>query len=137
GIQLRLGRVEAFQGGQVQRRQVVLVLDQLVLHGFQRGERILLVQAELQIGRVPARRVGGRRRRRLDLEITEARLGVQLQIEVQRVETGQGLVEVRFLGRARRFAVEAQGVQVVGRSEEHTSELQSRENLVCRLLLEK
>src|SRR5690606_42045053 len=27
--------------------------------------------------------------------------------------------------------------QVVGRSEEHTSELQSRENLVCRLLLEK
>src|SRR5690606_39589282 len=25
----------------------------------------------------------------------------------------------------------------IGRSEEHTSELQSRENLVCRLLLEK
>src|SRR5690606_28992151 len=28
-------------------------------------------------------------------------------------------------------------VAIVGRSEEHTSELQSRENLVCRLLLEK
>src|SRR5690606_31227252 len=28
-------------------------------------------------------------------------------------------------------------VVVFGRSEEHTSELQSRENLVCRLLLEK
>src|SRR5690606_40126457 len=28
-------------------------------------------------------------------------------------------------------------VDLVGRSEEHTSELQSRENLVCRLLLEK
>src|SRR5690606_39693919 len=28
-------------------------------------------------------------------------------------------------------------IQVHGRSEEHTSELQSRENLVCRLLLEK
>src|SRR5690606_40287322 len=27
-------------------------------------------------------------------------------------------------------------VSVIGRSEEHTSELQSRENLVCRLLLE-
>src|SRR5436309_7545952 len=27
--------------------------------------------------------------------------------------------------------------QIAGRSEEHTSELQSRENLVCRLLLEK
>src|SRR5690606_41043733 len=28
-------------------------------------------------------------------------------------------------------------IYVDGRSEEHTSELQSRENLVCRLLLEK
>src|SRR5690606_41693034 len=28
-------------------------------------------------------------------------------------------------------------VRLVARSEEHTSELQSRENLVCRLLLEK
>src|SRR5690606_41757014 len=27
--------------------------------------------------------------------------------------------------------------EIAGRSEEHTSELQSRENLVCRLLLEK
>src|SRR5207302_9215637 len=33
--------------------------------------------------------------------------------------------------------VEAQHVAVSFRSEEHTSELQSRENLVCRLLLEK
>src|SRR5690606_39827668 len=31
----------------------------------------------------------------------------------------------------------AQGRVASGRSEEHTSELQSRENLVCRLLLEK
>src|SRR6266700_5586405 len=30
-----------------------------------------------------------------------------------------------------------QPLGVAGRSEEHTSELQSRENLVCRLLLEK
>src|SRR5690606_41384210 len=29
------------------------------------------------------------------------------------------------------------GRRRIGRSEEHTSELQSRENLVCRLLLEK
>src|SRR3989442_12438563 len=29
------------------------------------------------------------------------------------------------------------GLDVVGRSEEHTSELQSRPHLVCRLLLEK
>src|SRR5207302_11423871 len=31
----------------------------------------------------------------------------------------------------------AEAREVVKRSEEHTSELQSRENLVCRLLLEK
>src|SRR5690606_41277557 len=36
-----------------------------------------------------------------------------------------------FSGRARCYATTS------GRSEEHTSELQSRENLVCRLLLEK
>src|SRR5690606_41295148 len=30
-----------------------------------------------------------------------------------------------------------QHVQILARSEEHTSELQSREKLVCRLLLEK
>src|SRR2546427_7672729 len=31
----------------------------------------------------------------------------------------------------------AQGLDRIGRSEEHTSELQSQSNLVCRLLLEK
>src|SRR2546422_3310566 len=31
----------------------------------------------------------------------------------------------------------AEGTHLVGRSEEHTSELQSRLHLVCRLLLEK
>src|SRR5690606_40862006 len=36
-----------------------------------------------------------------------------------------------------RLAEEAQGERLHLRSEEHTSELQSRENLVCRLLLEK
>src|SRR5690606_40442244 len=34
-------------------------------------------------------------------------------------------------------ASEHQAQEIAGRSEEHTSELQSRENLVCRLLLEK
>src|SRR5436309_9821253 len=32
---------------------------------------------------------------------------------------------------------ESRRIDRLGRSEEHTSELQSRENLVCRLLLEK
>src|SRR5438270_6790907 len=35
------------------------------------------------------------------------------------------------------FAAFALGWFMVGRSEEHTSELQSQSNLVCRLLLEK
>src|SRR5690606_39584960 len=35
------------------------------------------------------------------------------------------------------LGAEQRGVAVEQRSEEHTSELQSRENLVCRLLLEK
>src|SRR3712207_7282807 len=38
---------------------------------------------------------------------------------------------------ARRGDLHAPGVPVVARSEEHTSELQSRQYLVCRLLLEK
>src|SRR5690606_39285590 len=40
-------------------------------------------------------------------------------------------------GRRRRQAGRLQGIDGAPRSEEHTSELQSRENLVCRLLLEK
>src|SRR5690606_40848516 len=36
-----------------------------------------------------------------------------------------------------RAALDFRGIRVNTRSEEHTSELQSRENLVCRLLLEK
>src|SRR3712207_6990565 len=36
-----------------------------------------------------------------------------------------------------RGAIPADGVERVARSEEHTSELQSRQYLVCRLLLEK
>src|SRR5690606_39346896 len=39
--------------------------------------------------------------------------------------------------RAARAAAARRRATVAGRSEEHTSELQSRENLVCRLLLEK
>src|SRR5690606_39469497 len=37
----------------------------------------------------------------------------------------------------RHFATPPEEPDFVDRSEEHTSELQSRENLVCRLLLEK
>src|SRR3712207_7677145 len=43
----------------------------------------------------------------------------------------------RRLEDLRRTARRAQGPSCVERSEEHTSELQSRQYLVCRLLLEK
>src|SRR2546430_10864906 len=48
----------------------------------------------------------------------------------------QGLVTpAGILPRLKQFTVV--GIFEVGRSEEHTSELQSQSNLVCRLLLEK
>src|SRR5690606_41106374 len=51
--------------------------------------------------------------------------------EVRRLAAGSSRT-----GRRRRCAGPARR-QLYPRSEEHTSELQSRENLVCRLLLEK
>src|SRR5690606_41867061 len=42
-----------------------------------------------------------------------------------------------FNGVTTRQVAAAAGLNISTRSEEHTSELQSRENLVCRLLLEK
>src|SRR3712207_8583224 len=62
-----------------------------------------------------------------------------------RTATGLGdggverLVEVRPAADPRRAALELREVvrRVAQRSEEHTSELQSRQYLVCRLLLEK
>src|SRR5690606_39817222 len=56
-----------------------------------------------------------------DLAVVAAGLGVDVSL-------GIGLVRRRGGARGRRRGG--------GRSEEHTSELQSRENLVCRLLLE-
>src|SRR5690606_41217514 len=44
---------------------------------------------------------------------------------------------VAAAARGRRAAARRSARAPTGRSEEHTSELQSRENLVCRLLLEK
>src|SRR5258707_6412108 len=43
----------------------------------------------------------------------------------------------RSLGRRSQPAAAAAAAHTLGRSEEHTSELQSRQYLVCRLLLEK
>src|SRR3712207_8166695 len=43
----------------------------------------------------------------------------------------------RFRGTCHRSSVDLRAGDVLGSSEEHTSELQSRQYLVCRLLLEK
>src|SRR2546422_8547479 len=47
------------------------------------------------------------------------------------------LVAERDVGAVRAVLVDDRQPEVLGRSEEHTSELQSRLHLVCRLLLEK
>src|SRR5690606_15619237 len=49
----------------------------------------------------------------------------------QKEEYGRGIQQAAPAAHVRK------GQEVTRRSEEHTSELQSRENLVCRLLLEK
>src|SRR3989442_4326281 len=53
-------------------------------------------------------------------------------IVITRMRTDAGLVSEVYNGDNREH-----GREIVRRSEEHTSELQSRPHLVCRLLLEK
>src|SRR5690606_40229838 len=71
---------------------------------------------------------------------------LSLKSSVTIPETGKATVRHTFTSRnadkenlpgTATLAVSGHDVQSVSRSEEHTSELQSRENLVCRLLHEK
>src|SRR3712207_6985018 len=78
--------------------------------------------------------------RSVDEEVHHQRLRGPEGVEVRRRRVGEqrhvGLVD--GLEAADRGAVEAEAVlEDALRSEEHTSELQSRQYLVCRLLLEK
>src|SRR3712207_8418050 len=58
--------------------------------------------------------------------------------EADRREVCPVLRDIMYLRRRRRRACAANASgETSGRSEEHTSELQSRQYLVCRLLLEK
>src|SRR5690606_41318512 len=61
------------------------------------------------------------------------RLGAQRLVAVGQGPAAAGLLAQRQGPRQPLLGV----VDIACRSEEHTSELQSRENLVCRLLLEK
>src|SRR5690606_41293105 len=76
-------------------------------------------------------------------------MGTHPTLAQRLAQTGQGHADLRtrtFLGRRGEVQIRQllqQAMQLLAaqrlgqRSEEHTSELQSRENLVCRLLLEK
>src|SRR5690606_42108400 len=55
----------------------------------------------------------------------------------QTSRSGDRKGELLLSGQARGLMLDDAEAVAPGRSEEHTSELQSRENLVCRLLLEK
>src|SRR5690606_12140176 len=60
-------------------------------------------------------------------------------MEIGMVNRGEFSEITTFLGKSVESELSGNVIDLcpVGRSEEHTSELQSRENLVCRLLLEK
>src|SRR2546427_4136628 len=109
--------------------------------------------AERQLVTHPAHRVGGiprqsktlrKQRGKLDSRIVHRQYGIQVAADLPQngVRRLHGPVEMK-----RHDGSQAPGwgqlVAVVGgrhrsaRSEEHTSELQSQSNLVCRLLLEK
>src|SRR5207302_5285656 len=78
-------------------------------------------------------------RRSSDLRLPGLALDVFRQRARCRTDRPGDVDETAGLDRAaeRQARVRSIGLLRRGRSEEHTSELQSRENLVCRLLLEK
>src|SRR5690606_41584301 len=62
---------------------------------------------------------------------------LQIVARILRANAGAEGFVARTGGEEFAFVVEGLSEDAAARSEEHTSELQSRENLVCRLLLEK
>src|SRR5438034_6804278 len=104
----------------VKRVEVLAVLGVL---GALLGAFVLLVAQEVAIG---AERAGG-----VALELQ----GASLEHEGEQVSRDRAADRVRL--RQRRGRVPAGQVEHANRSEEHTSELQSHSDLVCRLLLEK
>src|SRR2546430_10116886 len=83
-------------------------------------------------------------------EITRTQTGVRLESRLLKVlkalateldlslgDLLEGIVLHAFEGKAPFSATTLRKVKALKRSEEHTSELQSQSNLVCRLLLEK
>src|SRR5690606_41585506 len=73
------------------------------------------------------------------LKVIKRELGVEEDGKEKTTRTFRERIEAAGLPpEARKIALEElEKFETLSRSEEHTSELQSRENLVCRLLLEK
>src|SRR5687768_18187256 len=71
------------------------------------------------------------------LELARAFGDAQFSLEVAGAETNDIAAWTRFVPSASSFVTRSGKVTADVRSEEHTSELQSRLQLVCRLLLEK
>src|SRR5260370_15699008 len=59
------------------------------------------------------------------------------QLKVELLDAGGKLIEGPWNSTSRTIKVDHEAPMDMSRSEEHTSELQSHLNLVCRLLLEK
>src|SRR5690606_39395830 len=80
-------------------------------------------------------------RRHRDLHSFPTRRSSDLMVDFSiynRPEGDDSLADIDYIGHGRDGGyADYQVVPAENRSEEHTSELQSRENLVCRLLLEK
>src|SRR5690606_40321225 len=69
--------------------------------------------------------------------VTALRSGSPATWWIVLITVGVGVGLPLWLLVATRYTLDSKLLLVQSRSEEHTSELQSRENLVCRLLLEK
>src|SRR5690606_41538515 len=73
----------------------------------------------------------------LSLVTAEGELRLEAQTGQLKLQSREELKITSAKGQVELAAGKALHLATSGRSEEHTSELQSRENLVCRLLLEK
>jgi len=76
------------------------------------------------------------------IEIKGKRRTVAKCLPLYPSDEGKGIIRIDGLGRnnsgiAIGDTISVRKIKAVARSEEHTSELQSRSDLVCRLLLEK
>src|SRR3712207_7379330 len=96
-----------------------------------------VVSCSLHPARAGCRSLVLLRQRLLDVDGGEQGEDVRLQYRDQHLEEGEDETEDEGAGAERPECPVDRQAEEEERSEEHTSELQSRQYLVCRLLLEK